>query len=129
MRMAAAVLLLFAGAAGADEAPVENWPGNAVGIWAAEPEWCAFAAQIGTHDPAPVALSETEFLGLENSCTITRATPTGVAQSWALDLQCQSEGDYYDGQMLVFMAGADTLYIYDGFAPTRFERCAIRGTK
>ena len=112
-----------------DEALPEPWPGHAVGIWAAEPDWCAYASQIGSHDPAPIALTETEFLGLENSCTITEVRGTGVGFSWAIDMVCQSEGSTYDDQMLVLLAGADELYIYRGFAPVRFNRCTNEVTK
>lgn len=124
MRLAA-LFCLLPGLALGDEALPEPWPGNAVGIWAAEPDWCQFATQIGSHDPAPIELTETEFLGLENSCAITEAHGTGIAHSWALRLVCQSEGDSYDDEMMVLMAGPDELYIYRGFAPVRFTRCIV----
>ena len=117
---------LICGPVHADEAlpiPVdENAPW--VGKWAADPDWCAFADRIGSHTPAPVALTPTEFLGYENSCTITRVVQPGYMHAWLIRLDCQSEGSRYEDEMLVAVTRDGRLWWFDGASqPTPFVRC------
>lgn len=94
------------------------------GIWAYQSEWCAFADKIGSHNPAPIRLSATQFDGYENSCTITQSIQAGDQRAWILDMVCQSEGSTYDEQILVMLADDDTLWQFHGAgAPTQFTRC------
>ncbi len=95
-----------------------------VGKWAADPAWCADADKIGRKTPAPVELTPTEFLGYENSCTITKVVQPGSMQAWLLKLECQSEGSVYDDEMLVAVNRDGRLWWIDGASePAAFTRC------
>lgn len=97
------------------------------GIWAAEPEWCAHAAEIGSRTPAPVRLTADIFEGYENSCDVSDARRIGQTRAWLIGLACQSEGSLYDDRMLVIMEGQDVMWQqYQGLEPIRFQRCRAR---
>lgn len=92
------------------------------GIWSYDPAWCAVADRIGSVTPAPVAFTETEFLGYENSCEITGIVDAGY-NAWRIGLECQSEGSTYDNVFTVLVAD-DRMWLWDGTGePSRFERC------
>jgi len=48
----------------------EWWQGN----WTANPAWCAQVDNIGAVTPAPIAITQDNVSGYENTCAITRAT-------------------------------------------------------
>jgi hypothetical protein len=118
MRQAAAVALLLPGAAMADGA--RWWQG----AFAWDAAWCVNAERIGSVTPAPVAITAEEFLGYENSCRILRHEEWEAVGAVRLALECQSEGDMYDEDMMVIRAGADAVWIkWAGSEPERFHRC------
>jgi hypothetical protein len=110
------ILMLAGGAAQADE----PW----TGIWAADPAWCVWADRVGSHNPAPIEITETEVNGLENFCAITSVTQIGQMNAWRLVLECSSEGDTYDDATLVMLESRDILWRWFGAGePVRFTRC------
>lgn len=118
MRWLSVLALLVPAAALADEA--KPW----IGVWTAEPEWCAHADRIGSHNPAPVQLTADEFLGYENSCAIRRLERVGALDAWQMELECQSEGSVYDDYALLLTEGRDVLWWFQGVGePVRFTRC------
>lgn len=60
-----------------------------VGVWAAEQEWCEIAP--GSGDPAPIAITENEFIGYENRCAIAQIEE-GTEAGWRVTMTCQAEG-------------------------------------
>lgn len=61
-------------------------PVSFVGLWAAQPAWCA--APQG--DRRPINITPTRFEGYENSCAI--ASVREGAAGWDAVLACESEG-------------------------------------
>ena len=115
------VVLSWAGMVAADAVEHANkW----VGIWAAEPAWCAFADQVGSHKPAPISLNLESVDGYENSCAVTGVAQVGEMRAWRLGLLCQAEGSEYAEETLVLLESDDVLWRYwwDG-EPVRFTRC------
>lgn len=94
------------------------------GIWAAEPDWCAFADRIGSHDPAPVRITATEIAGLENTCHITAIEARPDENLWHLTLACEGEGQTYDERTTLMLGDENTLWRWYGAGePLRFTRC------
>ena len=95
------------------------------GIWAAEADWCRFADKVGSHTPAPIALSRRSVDGYENSCAVTSVSQIGELRAWRLGLECQSEGASYDEDTLVMLESDDVLWRFWGTgAPVKFVRCS-----
>ncbi len=102
-------------------------PPDWAGIWAAEPAWCQWADRVGSHDPAPIELTETEVNGLENFCEIRGVNRIGFDRAWVLDLACSSEGDEYDDRTLLMLETPDILWRWYGAGePVRYTRCGIK---
>jgi len=117
MKRFVVVLALFATPAMAEVPP---W----VGIWAAEPDWCQYADRIGSHNPAPIEITETELNGLENFCAITGVKGNDDYRYWELSMMCSAEGSTYDETALLMLDGEDTLWRWYGVGdPARFTRC------
>lgn len=96
------------------------------GIWSYDPAWCAVAGQIGEASPAPIAISETEFLGYELSCAIDEARVLDGVGAAHLRMTCQSEGETYADERLVMRVdqGAKSVWIWFGAdEPLLFQRC------
>lgn len=94
------------------------------GIWAYDPAWCANAAKIGSVTPAPIAITETELLGYENSCAITFAGPLDQVGAVVLTLECQSEGETYREQRLIMAEDDSAIWMWFGSGnPERFQKC------
>jgi len=94
------------------------------GIWAAEKDWCQYADDIGSHDPAPVKITPSRLSGLETACDITRVKRIDQLQAWIIDMACSGEGQQYDDREL-FLITRDALllrYTMDGFA-IQMHRC------
>jgi len=95
-----------------------------VGIWTAEPEWCQWAHLVGSHNPAPIQITQTEVNGLENFCDVKSVDEIQPGGAWTLALDCSSEGDTYSDQTLLMLEDNDTLWRWFGAgAPVRFTRC------
>lgn len=104
-------------------AQAQNWW---QGVWAFDPAWCAAADQIGAVTPAPIAITATEVLGYENSCSITKTKPMDGAAAAHLQLRCQSEGDTYDEERVLMRTDETGLAIWIWFGssdPVLFQRC------
>jgi hypothetical protein len=82
------------------------------GIWSAEKDWCQYADEIGSHDPAPVKITSSQFLGLENACDVTRVTKIDKLQAWVIDMACSGEGTSYDHREIFFITSDDMLLRY-----------------
>jgi hypothetical protein len=98
------------------------WQGN----WAFDPTWCAQADKIGSVTPAPIAITQDEVVGYENTCSITRATSMDGVGAMHLQLRCQSEGDTYDEERLLMRTDETGLAIWIWFGssdPVLFQRC------
>lgn len=104
--------------------PVLAEPPAWTGVWAAEPEWCRYAGQIGSHNPAPILITGTTVEGLENFCDITRVRGNDGYRYWELALTCHAEGDHYEETTLLMLEDENTLWRWFGAgAPLRFTRC------
>lgn len=91
-----------------------------VGVWAVDPAICAIAP--GSGDPAPIAITEGEFIGYENRCRIG-AAEEGTEGGWRLSLVCLAEGVEYVETVDVDIDG-DMLRLKREDAPeTAFVRC------
>lgn len=111
-----ALIAAFPGAATA-----QDWW---VGIWAFDTEWCAVADRIGSVTPAPIAITETEVLGYENTCAIAKARELGGVGAVHLKLNCQGEGETYKDQRLILKQDDQTIWIWWGNdEPVAFHRC------
>lgn len=111
-------------ASGAEETLYYDWQG----IWAYEPAWCENADRIGSVTPAPIAITETEVLGYENSCEIQAVDVLPDLQAVRLRLSCESEGAVFEEGRLLMLAHDDELWMWDGGGePLRFHRCADAG--
>jgi hypothetical protein len=98
------------------------WQGN----WTADPAWCAQAHNIGSVTPAPIGITQSQVIGYENSCAITRATPMDGIAAMHLQLRCQSEGNTYDEERLLMRTDETGLAIWIWFGssdPVLFQRC------
>ena len=94
------------------------------GIWTSDPEWCQYSDLIGGHDPAPVRITQTEVVGLENACQITAVRGNEEMQYWELSLSCSGEGEHYEDTALLMLDGENTLWRwYGGGDPFKFTRC------
>ncbi len=94
------------------------------GIWAADAAWCAMSDQIGNVTPAPIALTETEIVGYENSCTISDVIDMPKVAATRLTLRCQSEGSSFVEDRLVMAGDKSSLWMWFGYGePMRFHRC------
>ena len=94
------------------------------GIWAAEKDWCQYADDIGSHDPAPIRITSSGIFGLENSCDISGVKRIDQLKAWVIDMACSGEGQQYDDREL-FLITRDALllrYTMDGFA-IQMHRC------
>lgn len=113
MRLLLALLMLGSSLA------AEPWQGN----WAAEPDWCVWQDKIGSHTPAPIAITATEVLGYENSCDIKDVIWISE-NAWKLVLNCYSEGSEYDDERVLLLENKNTMWMWWGAgAPLRFTRC------
>jgi hypothetical protein len=104
-----------------DALAVEPWEG----IWAAEKDWCRYAAEIGSHDPAPVRITSSKIQGLENTCDVTDVTKISKLQVWIIDMACSGEGERYDDGEVFLITSDDLLlrYTRDGYA-IKMHRCS-----
>ncbi len=96
------------------------------GIWAAEPQWCVAADRIGSVTPAPIAITEDEMLGYENSCEISDVQELVDVGAVRFRVTCQSEGETSVEGRLVMRAdtGASAIWMWFGVGdPIRFQRC------
>ena len=118
MKRTLAILALSLAAPAAAQSP--DW----AGVWAYDPDICQWADQIGEHDPAPVGITETKIIGLENICDITSVTDSGTDAAWLLTLSCSGEGEHYQDTTILMLEDPDTLWRwYGGGAPGRYTRC------
>ncbi len=116
---AVALVAAFSAAPGAADQPLPF-----EGIWTAAPDWCRYADQIGSHDPAPIEITGTEIHGLENFCKITSRTGREGWNWWALDLSCAAEGEEYEDGTVLMLEDESTLWRwFGGGEPIRFTRC------
>lgn len=92
--------------AGEDVQPLEALSGPAYqGVWASKRSVCDIYP--GSADPAPIAITEQEFIDYEKRCMIGSAEE-GTEGGWRLALVCSSDGIEYtesldvdvDGEML-----------------------------
>ncbi len=91
-----------------------------VGVWAVDPALCSIAP--GSGDPAPIAITENEFVGYENRCRVAEAQE-GTEAGWRLSLVCMAEGVEYVETIDVDVDG-DMLRLRRENAPeTAFVRC------
>ena len=98
------------------------WQGN----WTFDPEWCAQVDKIGSVTPAPIAITQDEIIGYENTCSITRAKPMEGIAAVHLHLSCQSEGDTFEEERLLMRTDESGLAIWIWFGssdPMLFQRC------
>jgi len=96
------------------------------GTWAAEAEWCVAADRIGSVTPAPIAITDSEVLGYENSCGIKSAQEMDGAGAVHLRLECQSEGSVFDEDRVLMRTDETGLAIWIWFGagePILFQRC------
>jgi len=91
-----------------------------VGVWSADPEWCASAP--GSADPGPVAFTEGEFIGFENICRIGYAAE-GTDGGWRLEMICESEGIEYTDVVEVDVDGEILRMRREDQDETIFTRC------
>ncbi len=99
-------------------------PPEWVGFWTTNLDWCQYADLAGQHDPAPIGISETEIVGLENTCSITQVRANEQNQYWEFTLSCSGEGEQYEDTALMMMDGPDTLWRWFGWGdPVKFTRC------
>lgn len=115
--LAAGIVMAAGMASGEDQLPF-------VGVWTADQSWCAYADRIGSHMPAPVAITRTEVLGYENSCWIIEAEPLNDTwTAWSLKSECQSEGSTYDAEEIILIASDNEIWRFQGGRPFRMTRC------
>ncbi|MEH6775766.1 MAG: hypothetical protein V7668_17715 [Cereibacter changlensis] len=99
-------------------------PAPWVGIWAADPEWCAFADSIGEQETTPIRITEAEFQGYENRCEITATHPLQVLPGAELVMRCEAEGEVMEDTRLVIAdAPGSLLMLAGGGEPVRLTRC------
>lgn len=94
-------------------------PANFVGIWAADPAWCANP----TGPQRPIRVSATRFEGYENLCEITSVTE--APNAYVVGVACQSEGTTTN-ERLSLAATATTLritWLDRDQTSTEFTRC------
>ena len=110
-------------AAGEDVAPLEASDAPPyVGVWAADPAICGLLP--GSADPAPIAISESEFIGYENYCRIAYVDETGPMM-WNIERICEAEGVEYTEIMGLEIVNGDLLLKSpDADAPAEFIRCS-----
>jgi hypothetical protein len=94
------------------------------GIWAAEKDWCRYADEIGSHFPAPIKITSSRVLGIENACDITRVKRINQFRAWIIDMACEGEGLQYDDREIFLITRDDLLlrYTMDSFA-IEMHRC------
>jgi len=96
------------------------------GVWAAEPAWCAAMDQVGSVTPAPIAITEREVVGYENTCDINDIKRLHRAGVVYLRLSCQSEGSTFDEDRVLMRVDETGLaiWIWQGSGdPILFQRC------
>ncbi|MEM7399919.1 MAG: hypothetical protein AAF354_13415 [Pseudomonadota bacterium] len=95
------------------------------GIWAAQKDWCQYADEIGSRDPAPLQITSSRLFGLENACDITRVSKIDKLQAWIVDMTCTAEGQQYVDRELFSITQDKRLlrYTSDGFA-IMMHRCS-----
>jgi hypothetical protein len=94
------------------------------GVWAADPVWCAYADQIGTHDPAPVLLTATELRGLETECRVVDVRPDYEFSFYVVTSECAGEGSSWANVDVLMMGDAGVLWRWmGGGEPVRLTRC------
>ncbi|WP_406648911.1 hypothetical protein QEZ52_07115 [Aliisedimentitalea scapharcae] len=101
----AAVFGLMACSALAEQAP--GWEGH----WSGNANWCVRAGEVG--DETPTWFGRDGFFGIEWSCDITRARPTGLPNSWTIDTTCLDAGFEYKQSQLFLLTVQDRLLIID----------------
>ncbi|MEL6362264.1 MAG: hypothetical protein AAFR21_14400 [Pseudomonadota bacterium] len=108
-------------AAGEEVEPIEasNAPAY-VGIWSADPAWCQ--TPPGTADPAPIAITEGEMIGLENVCRIGFIDETGP-NNWSIEAICEGEGVEYTEVRNLTVSGDTLAMSIEDATPTSFVRC------
>ncbi len=98
-------LLTLGAAAMADQPPL--WQG----YWAGNVSWCARAGDVG--DQTPTWYGRDGFFGIEWSCDITSAQPTGHPNSWAMHTTCLDAGFEYTQSQIFVVTYEDRLLILD----------------
>ena len=95
-----------------------------IGIWTAEPSWCEFKGEIGEHDPAPIRITETEIVGLENICRITSVKPLPTKGAWTVFERCEGDGGKYQAKEIFLLDRDGALHRFgdNGFM-IRMTRC------
>ena len=110
-------------APGDDVQPFEALTGPAYeGVWALSEDICDVTP--GSADPAPIAITEREFIGYENRCLIASAEE-GTEGGWTLELVCEGEGVEYRETVDVDVDG-ETISLKsrdDDVPDTRLVRC------
>lgn len=91
-----------------------------VGVWAANPAWCASAPGAG--EEAPIAITEAEFLGYENRCMIGDGQE-GTEGGYQLALSCQADGVERQEIIEVDVDGETLRLKREGADETVFVRC------
>ena len=115
MKRLALILALLPGAAMAGD----WWQG----VWAFDMDWCATADKIGSVTPAPIAITETQIIGYENTCTIAKTREAGDLNAVFMALLCEGEGETYEEQRLI-LRGDDSIWIWFGSdEPLQFHKC------
>lgn len=108
-------------APGAETAPLT--PPSApvyVGVWSIDSELCGVAAASAV--PGPIAITESEFLGYENRCSIAHAQE-GTEGGYKLTLSCRSEGVEYQETIDVDVDGEMLRLRREDAPETAFVRC------
>jgi len=104
--------------------PANAWAGEWwQGVWAWDKDWCSSAGQIGSVSLAPIAITDTEIQGYENTCQITGTQEVADLNAVALTLACWGEGESYDDARLI-MRGEDAIWMWFGSdEPVQFHAC------
>lgn len=90
------------------------------GVWAVDPSLCAISP--GSGDPAPIAITETEFIGYENRCRVADAVE-GTEGGFSLSLVCLAEGVENVETIEVDVDGEMLRLKREGAPETAFVRC------
>ena len=108
--------VLMAGHVAAAEAPAFE------GYWTRNAAWCLNAGQPG--EESPDWYGRDGLFGLEWSCDLDQLTPTGVGQSWALQMTCLDAGYEYKQSQIFLLTREDRLLILDeAGAQSNMVRC------
>ena len=99
------------------------FPERFIGIWAHQREWCANSENIGFSERAPIRITATRLVGLENSCDVLKVATSSIGRV-VVDFSCAGEGVLYTQRKHMSLAASGVLYIAnEGNSETEFFRC------